>query len=389
MNRRSTASIVPGFGWGFGITCIVIFGSWRAATGAEELVITREDLLQEAGTRTNYSTIDADGKTVGRWWRMITANENRGDYHFVRQVVIQGETRGPELMAIYSRTGAILWSEKMGRSVVQLPLPLSAGRSVRHEEDGRVLVTTAEKSEEVSVPAGKFRCLVCVTRAEGGDGKPVAISWMAPGIGMVQTRSFEADREMTSVLVSLVKPAAARTPPNAAVFSNFDSGDPLSSPLFPRGRWIAAQGGNDALSHVEIDPQTGAEGSAMSLRWNYHCRGTWAAADMLPGGSWRDTVDLSIYDSMTFHVKALKAGKVEFQLHGRQPAGDGTIYVPHSIELTTEWKQHTIDLQAPEWAKLDMKKICNVRFVFWSREYDSNVGWIDQISLHKKSARPD
>jgi hypothetical protein len=273
--------------------------------------------------------------------------------------------------------------------VQRFALPLEVGRSMRHVVEGRTLITEVERIEEIAVPAGTYKCLVCATREAGEGKKPVARSWLAPHAGIVQTKAFQRDRETTTVLMAVRKPGGVSAAPGTVVLSDFDSGDPLSSPLFPKGRWTTEKGGVNAFAQIDIDPETAAQDSSMSLRWSFQTKATWVTAQIVPLGSQSEFADISGYDSVSFHVKAFKPGKVGFLVRGRGPGGEDGAYSATQVELTTGWKQVAVDLQAPEWAKLDLTKVNVISFFHWPSDYDANVVWVDQLRfLKKKAAKP-
>ena len=208
-----------------------------------------------------------------------------------------------------------------------------------------------------------------------------------PGAGVVQIKG----ENVTAVLMSIRKPTTVSSEPNTKVLCNFDSGDPLGSPLFPKGRWRSGFGTDAAniVSSVEVDPLEAALGTAMFMRWRYHIKGTpWIQVDFPLMGSTQETVDLTVYDAISFYVKGLKPGAAHFMVHGQPVRQGDDRYVNIPVDYTSEWKKVTVDLGDARLAKLDLTKASQLSFGHLGSGDDANVVWIDEMACRLKVPAP-
>ena len=125
--------------------------------------------------------------------------------------------------------------------------------------------------------------------------------------------------------------------PDTVLLSNFDFGDPLVPPLFPKSKWKGGKGEESASSTCEIEPIEGAAETPFSLKWTYHTKGTWVNVGLLLSGSWNKSVDLSHYDSISFYIKGRGERGCNFKLQTTPWKGQVLTGAAVPIKITPEW----------------------------------------------------
>ncbi len=187
--------------------------------------------------------------------------------------------------------------------------------------------------------------------------------------------------------------------PGWVYVSSFDGPVGLGSELFPHGRWEVYVGNDtNAVSECVIDSLASApatQASFASLRWSFHSKSnTWVALCMYPTGLDHNYMDLSEYDSIAFYIKAFRQSKVEVLWRGMAVNGTDETYAGHLLEVDTDWKHVVVPLSGPQWGwsgrvqpsdlRLDQSQISATTF-FVRPQDESNVFWIDEITLHRSN----
>ncbi|MCX6910135.1 MAG: hypothetical protein NTY01_19120 [Verrucomicrobia bacterium] len=362
---------------------LVLMSSGALCAAGESLTIRSEDLPFEAGTKRILAYSSGGGKDRGEVIEVVTENSKIGEASLVKIVQIVNGQRAATISCVVTPVKFQLFAEgDMKEAFMTQELPVKIGQSFRAGFGADVSVLHVERQERITVPAGTFDCLVQVMEAKG---KVVQTVWSAPGAGIVQIKGDN----MTAVLMAIQKPTSVSSEPNTKVLCNFDSGDPLSSPLFPKARWKPGHGTDktNVICSVEIDPTQAALGTPMSMRWRYHIKGNpWIQTDFPLTGSSPEKVDVTIYDSISFYIKGFKRGGCLFMVHSQpvRQGDDGYVNIP--VDYTTEWNKVTIDLRAPALSKLDLTKTTQISFGHLGQGDDANVVWIDEMTCHLKKA---
>ena len=356
-----------------------------AMAGAGQLVLTHEDFPIEVGTRTALDIRAADGEARGRVEFAIVAKMQVGQATLFRQAQRLGAmeledawlVRDREHLALFNAFGA-------PRPMWELRLPIKKGDRYVYESPTAKVQVHAEGQEEIETPAGKFTCLVLAQEQEHGGERLRHKNWVAPKRGLVKLTTRLDKDDVTMTLVAAHEPVPPPRVKGADVLSHFDSGRPLSSPLFPKALWHAKAGKAGQVSTATLDPWTGADGSPFSLRWSYHARDTWLNCTMVPSGTWGAPADLSRYGGISFHVKAQAAGQCAFVMQAKVKGEEGRIFASVPIAVTTTWQKLTLGPQKnPELAGLDFSKVYLIGFGNMAAGEAANTIWFDQILLHR------
>jgi len=350
---------------------------------AEPLTIKYADLPLEVGTKRILALSGADGKSRGEVIEVVTENFKLGDAALIKIAQFNQGKRTPDIWCVVTPARLQLFAEGATRKpLMTQALPVKIGQTAKGTPEEGEFIVRVDRQEKISVPAGTYDCLVQVLEV---NGKPVQTVWNAPGVGVVQIKGSQ----FTAVLMAIQKPILTATEPNTRLLCNFDSGDPLSSPLFPKGRWHPGYGTgvSNVISSVEIDPTEAAVGTAMSMRWRYHTKGNpWIQTDFLFTGSWQERTDLTIYDSLSFYIKGLKPGGCCFMVHANPVRKGEENFIGIPVEYTTEWKKVTIDLRAAALAKLNLTTAAQISFGCLGTGDHANVVWIDEMTCRLKDA---
>lgn len=360
----------------------VAMGMNGAARGDEGLVLHEQDLACAVGTKCVYAFTNADGSARGEAVRMVTANLQLGDQRLVKW---EGAVNGHPLPVSWRLSCAdglhVFRDGAMDEADVVLPMPLAIGSTWSAGEGESARTLRVVKEETITVPAGTFGCLVCEVAIGGATRETL---WIAPVVGVVQMKDGGANG-MTTVLVSIHKPAPADSSGDTVTLADFDAGSAASA-LFPKAQLSPYVGNAEGVSLVTIDSTTGAGGSAMSLRWSYHTKGEcWVQAGVLLSGSWQEPVDLMPFDSISFQIKGFRPGRCAFMIHAK-PAREGADrWVNLPIEYGTTWSTVTIDLSRDELSALDLHRAAQVGLGALGGGVDGNVVWIDQITCHRRA----
>jgi hypothetical protein len=364
---------------------LLLPGAFCCFSAEKELRLESADLILEAGTKRVYAYSTPEGGSRGELINVTTESMRVGDAVLNKYVEFDSGGRRSDLWATITPRRMQAFNESSAKTpFLEFDLPMKTGLS------GRVSPVTGGNSvritrqERITVPAGTFDCLVL----ELEDNRtPVLTLWQAAGAGVVQMKSASG---LTFVLMAIRKPAAAATGPGSGMMCDFDSGDPLSSSLFPNGRWRRGFGAENTnvVCSVEADPAQAALGTAMSMRWAYHIKGrTWVQTDFLLTGSWKERADFTAFDSVSFQIKGFKPGSCKFMVHAQPVKPGDNQYVNLPVSYATEWNRVTIDLRDPALSTLDLTKTAQISFGHLGRGDDANVVWIDQIELHEARGR--
>jgi hypothetical protein len=346
-----------------------------------ELTITSEDFPLYEGMKSTFSVSFCDG--IAREVTIEVCDEvPLGDVTIYKnayaldgkRAVGVGEyvKKSKESLERYSLTGGQL-------PQVMIRFPLAKGTTYEYQSTYGKAKAWVEGQEEVNTPAGKFMCLVFVQEMERA-GTPARIKhWIAPGLGVVKTVAPcgpGAEQKEVRVLKNIQ---------TGAVISNFDfATDPLVPSVFPKSRWKAGKGGEEAFSACELDTTNGAAGTAFSLKWSYHTKDTWVNVGLLLSGSWDKSVDLSQYDSISFYIKGSTERGCNFKIQSAPWKEKVLTGAEIPLKLTSEWQKVVIDLKTrPELKDINLTKTYTIELVDWDKEDASNVVWIDEIMLHK------
>jgi hypothetical protein len=129
----------------------------------------------------------------GTWWEYRESwTERLGGIDAITDSETRFEVRGsPEAPFLYQSGGddPVAAPVEVGDGWIRLgpwtgedplPVPLSVGRSGPSVEGAPAW--TVEREEEVTVPAGRFRALVCAIRTRRQE----SVLWVAPGVGVVR-----------------------------------------------------------------------------------------------------------------------------------------------------------------------------------------------------------
>jgi len=365
------------------VTCIAL-AVVCGATRAEELVITSADFPVEVGTRTTIAISSAAGQPVGQVKLAVIGRRALGKTTLFREAVTFGPmrvrdswfSRSDEEYASYSSFGAEHPSWKCR-------LPLKAGSTYEYRSDSGPARVRVEGPEEIEVPAGKFKCLVCVEERREADGaRREQKTWVAPGVGFVKL-VVTGERGFALSQVSVEKPRVVETPEGVEVISTFDVGDPLGSPLFPKAAWSGRYGLPGRVSDLDIETSGGAADTPFCLRWTYHTKGTWVSAYMEPSGSGSEPVDFSRYESMSFYIKGLTEGECAVSIRAKAAGGDQVIMVHIPVQVTTKWKKIEIGEGTPQLEAIDASQIYFFSLGVYDEGEASNVIWVDEVMLHR------
>ena len=363
--------------------CFALLAGGAARGG--ELVIRAGDLPFEAGARVTFSIAAADGQPLGQVRAATVGIRQLGDVTLARQAVLFGAMRVPDGWVAKAETWTAHYdSFGAEHPTWRCPLPLKAGLTYEYTSTDGPTKARVEGPETVKVGDKAYECLVCVEQR--GDDR-LRKTWVAPGVGTVRlVLSGEQDAEVT--LTSFTRPAAPQVAKGTVALSTFDRGNLLGSPLFPKASWGAAAGEPGRSSVVEIDPWAGAAGTACSLKWTYHTKGTWAAASFVPSGDTNTPVDLSRLATTSFYIKGLVAGQCLVNIHAKAPGEDRRTMVNIPIQVTTEWRKVTLTPQThPQLNEIDGRAVYILGLSAFSQEEDSNVIWLDEVMMHEADER--
>jgi hypothetical protein len=365
----------------FAILLVMVSNGVLCAAG-ESLTIRSEDLPFEVGTRRIMAYSRGGGKDRGEVIEVVTDHTRIGEASLVKLAQVLNGRRAATIWCVVTPEKYQFFPEGYTKEpFMSQDLPVRIGQITRAGSGAEASVLRVVRQEKITVPAGTFDCLV---QAMEVKGKVLHTIWNAPGTGVVQIKG----ENMTAVLMSIQKPTSVSSEPNTKVLCNFDSGDPLGSPLFPKARWRAGSGTDAAnvICSVEVDPVEAVLGTAMSMRWRYHIKGTpWIQADFALNGSGQETADLTIYDSISFYIKGLKPGSAHFMVHAQPIQQGDRRFVNLPVDYTTEWKKVTIDLGDTRLSKLDLAKTSQLSFGHLGTGDDANVVWIDEMTCHLKN----
>jgi len=175
--------------------------------------------------------------------------------------------------------------------------------------------------------------------------------------------------------------APPRTEPQ--IISDFDSGDGLGSDVFPRARWRAIKGNEQSDSLCRIEYYDGGAGTPQCMRWPFHIRNSWVAVDLMLTDSWKEPIDLSAYEAVSFYIKGQSDRPCNFRIQTGpvQDALPAVAEVP--LRVTKSWQKVTIDLKkAPQLAGVKLGQTYGLGFVDRERNDEGWLRWIDQICLY-------
>ena len=209
---------------------------------AGELVITSQDIPIEVGRRSTAVLTTLDGQPRGQITFAIVGKMQLGKVTLYREAVRFGQmrvadgwsTKSDSEAASYSRFGA-------PHPALKIPLPLKTGMTYEYQSETGKVRARVEGPEEITVPAGKFTCLVCVEEREADGKRRIQKTWIAPKHGGVKF-TLRLDQDYVMSLVRTEEPRRVEAKPGTDVLSTFDVGNPLSSPLFPKALWGGATG---------------------------------------------------------------------------------------------------------------------------------------------------
>lgn len=350
--------------------------------GAGELVLNRGDLSLAVGQRSTLAVTNAQGEARGsiRW--ALVDRRTVGDTELYHEVLAL-ESFSIDLWVSVSDHELAIYSSLAARVPARrFPFPLKAGMSYEYQAETAKVKARVEGPVDVTVPAGKYTCLVIAEERSAAGKTWTEKWWLAPEVGTVKLR--EEKKETVDIsLAKVEEPRVPKPPPGARVVSTFDTGEPLRSTLFPAAVWRGGSGKRECASHVDVDAFTGANGTPFSLRWSYHVAGTWASASILPSGNPRTPVDLSRYGTLSFYVKALHARGCALTLRAKKAGEDQAILVHVPVQVTPQWKKVVINLRdQPQLEGIDLKEVYLLALGVFSEEPSGNVVWLDEVMLH-------
>lgn len=356
---------------------------------SEPLVITSEDLLPEVGTKSVYAYSAADGTNRGEGAMVVIDRLQIADAVLAKVANFQNEKRFCDLEVIAQPDRVVTYGV-LGRGVPvqEFPVPLTVGETFKMDVVGEPRAFHVRRIEQLSVPAGQYKCLVCVV--EGRDSTPISTYWLAPHVGLVQMKNHSPAREVKVVLMAFQKPRKPVTLPNEIVLCSFDSGEPLNSPLCSNLGWHtdAYQANENSISCVQVDPTQSALGTCMSMRWCYHLRKAGTQLNLPLTDSSGKGTDLTRFDSLSFYIKGLNPGSCLFTIHGRPKREGVPAWVNTPVDYSSEWSKVTVDLRVAAFSAIDLEQ---ARLIgFYHQGEDANVVWIDEMrcQMLSGSGRP-
>ena len=159
----------------------------HATRARTEMVIRREDFHLEVGTKETFRFQPA--RSVAGIAQYVLAEKLPSSTATVfRQSVKFDGNNLPDLLvsvsedAISARTADLPPTQLL----VHWPLPLRAGQTYEYTSPAGRITARVEGPEEVTVPAGTFRCLVCVEQVHAQDRQWENRIWHAPNTGVVK-----------------------------------------------------------------------------------------------------------------------------------------------------------------------------------------------------------
>ena len=384
MNGRRAAPYGPGQAtWtkGGAAWLLVLLGG-AVCWAAPDIVIRGDDFV-EVGRKTTLAFVSADGATLATMRWALIGRTTLGKLSVYRQATFINDRRVEDIYATVTDQEIAAYRPCGGPAPDwKVRLPLRKGMAYAYQSSMGKVKTRVEGPEEIEVPAGKFTCLVYIQELESEGRKRVWREWFAPGVGTVKF-TMPGRQGLAVVLTSLTKGGRRAPQPGAVVLSDFDAGDPLASVLFPERRWEGAAGSPQAVSTCDIEPVDSAAGTPFSLRWAYHTKATWVNAALVVADRSPKPLDLSRYNSISFHIKGLTGRSCRFKLEapGAGRGGRGSAEVP--VKVTTEWQRVVIPLKTqPELRGADLTNVYTLEFVDSHEQFASNVVWIDEVMLH-------
>jgi hypothetical protein len=362
---------------------VVVALALAACTAAQggTMLITSADFPAEVGMRAIYDFVSEDGTKQGKFQQTIleAVTVSGGTVYRVASAI--GTFRFPDMYFMKGRWGWSLQNVTAPDGPTEkIPLPLQAGKTYTHRHGKTTIEGKVEGVVSVTVPAGTFQALLCVEQHEKDGETWTQKSWIAPKMGKVKML-VRADQMYTLSLHGIQRASGKPSEPGAVVLSNFDTGAPLVSPLFPDGSWAALPQDGKAISACEIEPFNAAAGTPMCLRWTYVHSGHWAHVGIVPSGQWGKPTDLSKYRAISFQARALKAGPCTLQIAGAPWANGNATDRNIPLKLTSDWQRLAFDLRkTPAMQGADLTKVYAIRFAHFGAAH-ANVVWIDEIML--------
>jgi predicted component of type VI protein secretion system len=184
----------------------------QAAGAGQELVIRKEDFKFAAGFKEVFERVprDAAGARGHSEYIIHSQSQSGGTTLFPRAA------RGPdgkteEQLLTLSQEGLSLYPTPTltGLPMAHVPLPLRVGQTFDFAILAGRVRARVEGVEEITVPAGTYRCLVFVEQIDMPDRRGEARVWMAPNVGTVKW-SMDGPEGCTESLVKqeLASPAS-------------------------------------------------------------------------------------------------------------------------------------------------------------------------------------
>lgn len=344
------------------------------------VVITAESQAMSVGHRRTYAITTPDGKPVAKVDMAIIGKHTVGGNTLYRAADRLGTRRGDGFWLAVGDDGFFFYDAfGMALPGSHYPLPLKEGMAFEYESTRGKVSARVVRTEAVEVPAGKFACLAIESTHDVEGKKVTRTSWVAPGIGTVKEV-----REDFTIALARFQPTVEPKPEKGAVaLSTFDTGEPLRSPLFPRGTWGGWMGEPGRSSDVDIDPFTGgANGTPFCLRWTYTTIGTWVSASISPGGE--QPADLSKYAGISFYVKGLLGKPCTMTIQAKAADGEQRAFAHIRFPVTQKWQKIILTPDThPELQDIDLRQVYSIGLTDAARQGAAhNVIWLDEVKLH-------
>ena len=372
--------------WGRGAAvCCALLGCGAASLAADALIVTSKDFPIAIGRRLTYDFVSADGKQRGQFESVLYGKVTLGTVTLYREAAVAGGNRLPDNNVVKAERAVAFYPFAGGENpFLRIPFPLKPGMTYEYALPNGKARARVEGPVAVTVPAGKFTCLLCVEEREAEGERWEQRYWIAPGTGTVKM-IVRVGQDFTLSLTSVKDPKRRTLQAGSEVVSTFESDTPLVPEIFPKALWQGGAGNRRSVSTCAIEPRDAADGSALCLRWAYQLEATWASASFMPSGSWEKPVDLSAYEAISFSVKALAERPCRFLFGTAGPGEPARVFPSVPVRVTRQWQRITIDLKThPELKGADLTKVYLLGFSDFSQESAGNVVWIDELVLHRR-----
>lgn len=182
----------------------------RSPGTGTEMVIRREDFHLDVGTKETWR-FQPTGSAAGVAEYVLVEKLPSSTAAVFRQTVKFNGNNLPDMLVSVSEDAisARAPDQPQTQLLLHWQLPLRAGQTYEYTSPAGRITARIEGPEEVTVPAGTFRCLVCVEQVHAQDQQWENRVWLAPTTGAVKL-SYGGPNGFESRLIKKEQATSAR-----------------------------------------------------------------------------------------------------------------------------------------------------------------------------------